>query len=145
MPVRLGPGYAAVGTGTLQSEMLALSTKDYRIWRSRQSHLPVEISLEAGLLEDAKSEGFDSARLRSAVQNFISGGAGARNCRDWHCGLSTMPNCLIVSATVSPYVAVVAPKARSTHLIAATIFWLIAALIWMVKVIPKVAIPDSEE
>jgi uncharacterized protein involved in response to NO len=51
---------------------------------------------------------------------------------------------LIFFAMLSRYVADLAPKARTVHLVAAAIAWLIAALIWMVRVIPKVAIPDSE-
>jgi uncharacterized protein involved in response to NO len=51
---------------------------------------------------------------------------------------------LLFFAMLSRYVADLAPKARTVHLVAAAIAWLIAALIWMVRVIPKVAIPDSE-
>lgn len=52
---------------------------------------------------------------------------------------------LILLAMLSRYVADLAPKARTVHLVAAAFAWLIAALIWMVRVIPKVAIPDSNE
>jgi uncharacterized protein involved in response to NO len=52
---------------------------------------------------------------------------------------------LLFFATLSRYVAELAPKARTIHLVAAAICWLIAALLWMVKVIPKVVIPDPEE
>jgi uncharacterized protein involved in response to NO len=52
---------------------------------------------------------------------------------------------LIFLAMLSRYVADLAPKARTVHLIAAAISWLIAVLIWMGKVIPKVAIADLEE
>ena len=52
---------------------------------------------------------------------------------------------LIFFAMLSRYVADLAPKARTVHLIAAAIFWLAAGLIWMGKVIPKVATPDAEE
>ena len=52
---------------------------------------------------------------------------------------------LLFFAMLSRYVADLAPKARTVHLVAAAIAWLIAALIWMVRVIPKVAIPDSNE
>jgi hypothetical protein len=52
---------------------------------------------------------------------------------------------LIFFAMLSRYVADLAPKARTVHLVAAAIAWLIAALIWMVRVIPKVAIRDSNE
>ncbi|HEX7516825.1 MAG TPA: NnrS family protein [Chthoniobacterales bacterium] len=52
---------------------------------------------------------------------------------------------LIFLAMLSRHVADLAPRARTVHLIAAAMFWLIAVLIWMGKVIPKVAIPDLEE
>lgn len=52
---------------------------------------------------------------------------------------------LFFFATLSRYVAELAPKARTIHLVAAAICWLVAALIWMVKVIPKVVVPDPEE
>jgi hypothetical protein len=52
---------------------------------------------------------------------------------------------LIFLAMLSRYVADLAPGARTVHLIAAAISWLIAALIWMGKVIPKVAMADLEE
>lgn len=52
---------------------------------------------------------------------------------------------LIFVAMLSRYVADLAPRARTVHLIAAAIFWLIAVLIWMGKVIPKVTIADLEE
>jgi uncharacterized protein involved in response to NO len=51
---------------------------------------------------------------------------------------------LISFAMFSRYVADLTPKARTIHLIAAAAFWLIAALIWMVKVIPNVAITELE-
>lgn len=49
---------------------------------------------------------------------------------------------LIFLAMLSRYTAELAPNARAIHLVAAAITWLIATLIWMVKVIPKVRIPD---
>ena len=52
---------------------------------------------------------------------------------------------LIFFAMLSRYVADLAPKTRTVHLVAAAIFWLIGVLIWMGKVIPKVAIADREE
>lgn len=52
---------------------------------------------------------------------------------------------LISLATLSRYVADFAPRTRTIHLVAAAVFWLIALLFWMGKVIPKVAIPDHEE
>jgi uncharacterized protein involved in response to NO len=51
---------------------------------------------------------------------------------------------LISFAMFSRYVADLTPKARTIHLIAAAAFWLIATLIWMVKVIPNVAITELE-
>lgn len=52
---------------------------------------------------------------------------------------------LIFLAMLSRYTADLAPRARTIHLAAAAIVWLIATLIWMVKVIPKVTIPDPAE
>jgi uncharacterized protein involved in response to NO len=52
---------------------------------------------------------------------------------------------LIFLATLSRYVADLAPKARTMHLVAAAICWLIATLIWMIKVVPKVTIAEPEE
>jgi uncharacterized protein involved in response to NO len=52
---------------------------------------------------------------------------------------------LVFLAMLSRYVADLAPRARAIHLIAGAISWLIAILIWMGKVIPKVAIPYLEE
>jgi uncharacterized protein involved in response to NO len=47
-------------------------------------------------------------------------------------------------ATISRFTADLALKARVMHLIAAAICWLIAALIWIARVIPKVTIVESE-
>jgi len=52
---------------------------------------------------------------------------------------------LIFFAMLSRYVADLAPKARTVHLVAGAIFWLIALLIWMGNVIPKVALHGLEE
>ena len=51
---------------------------------------------------------------------------------------------LIFLAAFSRYVADLAPAARTIHLVAAAICWLVAALIWAIKVLPKVAIADPE-
>lgn len=51
---------------------------------------------------------------------------------------------LIFLAAFSRYVADIAPGARTIHLVAAAICWLVAALIWAIKVLPKVAIADPE-
>ena len=52
---------------------------------------------------------------------------------------------LIFLAMLSRYVADLAPKARTMHLVAAAVCWIIAALIWTVRVIPKVTIAEPEE
>jgi uncharacterized protein involved in response to NO len=52
---------------------------------------------------------------------------------------------LLFFAMLSRYVADLAPRARVVHLLAAAIFWLIAVLIWMGRVIPKVGLHDLEE
>ena len=49
---------------------------------------------------------------------------------------------LIFLATISRYVADLAPTARTIHLVAAALSWIGAMLIWMVKVLPKVTMPD---
>ena len=51
---------------------------------------------------------------------------------------------LISLGMLSRYEADLAPQSRSVHLVAAALCWLGAALIWMVKVVPKVVIPDPE-
>ena len=48
----------------------------------------------------------------------------------------------IFLATISRYVADIAPAARTIHLVAAALSWIGAMLIWMVKVLPKVTMPD---
>jgi uncharacterized protein involved in response to NO len=52
---------------------------------------------------------------------------------------------LIFLTTLSRYVADVAPRARTIHLVAAATCWLLAALIWTVRVTPKVTIIEREE
>lgn len=52
---------------------------------------------------------------------------------------------LIFVAMLSRYVADLAPRARTIHLIAAATFWLVALLIWMGNVIPKVMISEEED
>jgi uncharacterized protein involved in response to NO len=52
---------------------------------------------------------------------------------------------LIFLAMLSRYVADLAPKARAMHLVAAAVCWIIAALIWVIRVIPKVTIAEPEE
>jgi len=51
---------------------------------------------------------------------------------------------LLFVAMFSRFTADLAPHARLAHLLAGAICWLLAALIWIVKVIPKVAIVDLE-
>lgn len=51
---------------------------------------------------------------------------------------------LIFLAALSRYIADLAPAARTIHLLAAAICWLIAALIWAIKVLPKVLIAEPE-
>ncbi|HZJ38754.1 MAG TPA: NnrS family protein, partial [Chthoniobacterales bacterium] len=52
---------------------------------------------------------------------------------------------LVYVATFSRYVADLAPKARTIHLVAAAVFWLAALFIWMAKVLPKISVQDPEE
>jgi uncharacterized protein involved in response to NO len=64
--------------------------------------------------------------------------------------LSTRPwffiaiSVLLFFAMVSRITADLAPRARVIHLLGAAICWLIAALIWIIKVIPKVRISEGE-
>ena len=51
---------------------------------------------------------------------------------------------LVFLAALSRYVADLAPRARTIHLVAAAICWLIAALVWIVRVLPKVTIAEPE-
>jgi uncharacterized protein involved in response to NO len=46
---------------------------------------------------------------------------------------------------LSRYVAEVVPKMRTMHLVAAAICWLVAAFVWVVRVIPKVTTAEPEE
>ena len=52
---------------------------------------------------------------------------------------------LLFLAMLSRYVADLAPTARTAHLVAAALFWIAAAVTWMVKVVPKVTTLDREE
>jgi uncharacterized protein involved in response to NO len=52
---------------------------------------------------------------------------------------------LIFVAMLSRYAADLAPGARVAHLIAAAVCWIIAALIWIVRVIPNVTIAEPEK
>ena len=64
--------------------------------------------------------------------------------------LAKKPWFLIVTCTllhlamISRFTADLAPTARVVHLLSAAICWLAAALVWTVKVIPKVAISEPE-
>jgi uncharacterized protein involved in response to NO len=51
----------------------------------------------------------------------------------------------IFLAMISRYVADLAPTARIVHLVAAALFWIVAVVIWMVKVLPKVTVADREK
>ena len=51
---------------------------------------------------------------------------------------------LLFLAMVSRITADLAPRARVIHLLGAALCWLIASLIWMIKVIPKVTISEKD-
>jgi uncharacterized protein involved in response to NO len=51
----------------------------------------------------------------------------------------------IFLAMISRYVAEIAPAARTIHLVAGAVGWMIGVLIWMVKVLPKVTETEPEE
>jgi|SRR5450755_734753 uncharacterized protein involved in response to NO len=52
---------------------------------------------------------------------------------------------LLFLAMISRFTADLTPGVRILHLLSAAICWLVAAFIWMVKVIPKVATADPED
>ncbi|MEO6970951.1 MAG: NnrS family protein [Chthoniobacterales bacterium] len=52
---------------------------------------------------------------------------------------------LLYLAMVARFTADLAPAVRILHLLAAAICWLVAALVWMLKVLPKVAIAEPEK
>jgi uncharacterized protein involved in response to NO len=54
-------------------------------------------------------------------------------------------NVLLFLAMISRFTADLAPGARILHLLSAAACWLVAAFIWMVKVIPKVVVAEPEE
>ncbi len=51
---------------------------------------------------------------------------------------------LLAVAMLSRVTAEFAPRARIVHLVAAAICWLLASLIWMAKVIPKVVVTEPD-
>ncbi len=51
---------------------------------------------------------------------------------------------LLFLAMASRVTADLAPRARVVHLLAAAICWLAASLLWMAKIIPKIAITEPE-
>jgi uncharacterized protein involved in response to NO len=51
---------------------------------------------------------------------------------------------LLVVAMLSRVTAELSPRARIVHLVAAAVCWLLASLIWMAKVIPKVAVTEPD-
>ena len=51
---------------------------------------------------------------------------------------------LLFLAMISRVTADLAPRARVIHLLGAALCWLIAALIWIVRVIPKVTLAEEE-
>ena len=54
-------------------------------------------------------------------------------------------NVLLFLAMISRLTADLAPGARILHLLSAAACWLVAAFVWMVKVIPKVVVAEPEE
>jgi uncharacterized protein involved in response to NO len=55
-----------------------------------------------------------------------------------------LTSALLCLAMISRVTADFAPKVRAMHLVGAAVCWLVAALIWMASVIPKVATSDAE-
>ena len=52
---------------------------------------------------------------------------------------------LLFFAMISRFAADFAPRMGIEHLLGAAICWLLAALVWIPSVIPKVATPDTQE
>jgi uncharacterized protein involved in response to NO len=52
---------------------------------------------------------------------------------------------LLFLAMISRFAADLAPRMRIAHLLGAAICWLLAALVWIASVIPKVATTDAQE
>jgi hypothetical protein len=52
---------------------------------------------------------------------------------------------LLFLAMISRFTADIAPKARTVHLVAGAICWLAAAIIWIVRVIPKTRLIEAED
>jgi uncharacterized protein involved in response to NO len=75
----------------------------------------------------------------------VFGHAGRRDLLHKPLPFFIMTSTLISLAALSRYGAELAPKARTMHLVAAAVCWIIAALIWVVRVIPKVTIFEPEE
>lgn len=48
-------------------------------------------------------------------------------------------------AMFSRFTADLAPRARATHLVAAAILWLVATLVWAIKLVPKLTIIEAED
>jgi len=74
----------------------------------------------------------------------IFGHSGQRHLLEKRLSFFVVIGLLIFGATLSRYVADLAPEARNIHLIGAAFLWLIAMLIWMGKVLPKVLVADPE-
>lgn len=56
----------------------------------------------------------------------------------------TATGALLHLAMISRFTADLAPSVRVAHLLSAAICWLVASLVWMVEVVPKVAISEPE-
>ena len=57
----------------------------------------------------------------------------------FHIGVAT----LMALATFSRFTADLAPRARAIHLVAAAILWLVATLIWAIKLVPKLTLVEN--
>ena len=88
--------------------------------------------------------GFSFVALTVAIR-VVFGHSGRMDLLEKPLAFFMVAGALIFLAMLSRYVADVAPGARTMHLVAAAACWLLAALIWSVRVIGKVVIAEPEE
>jgi uncharacterized protein involved in response to NO len=96
-----------------------------------------------GALHIVFISGFSFIALTVATR-VVFGHAGRVNLLRKQLPFFIIATALIFLAMLSRYVADLAPTARNIHLVAAAICWLLAALIWSVRVIPKVTAAEPE-
>jgi uncharacterized protein involved in response to NO len=88
--------------------------------------------------------GFSFIVLTVAIR-VVFGHSGRQDLLQKRLPFFTVAAILIFFAALSRYTADVAPRSRTIHLVAAAVCWLVAALIWAIRVIPKVTIAEPEK